>query len=56
MASRDILEPIERQVVGEFGDDHLSKKAGSRDTAAYRTRGSLRGDHAITTVRAGILG
>ncbi len=55
MASRDILEPIQRQVVGEFGDDHLSKKAGSRDAAAYRTRGSLGGDHTVAAVRAGIL-
>jgi hypothetical protein len=55
MASRDILEPIQRQVVGEFGDDHLSKEAGSRDAAAYRTSGSLGGDYTVAAVRAGVL-
>jgi len=56
ITSRDILEPIQRQVVGEFGDDELSKYARSGNTAAPRTRGSRRGHDTIAAVRAGILG
>jgi hypothetical protein len=43
-------------MVGEFGDDYLSKQAGSSDAAAQGTRWGLGGDHTITAVRAGILG
>ncbi len=57
MTSRDILEPIQR---GRWSENlettTWSKEASSRDTAAQGTWGSLRGDHTVTAVRAGILG
>src|SRR5215469_7910337 len=41
---------------GEFGDDHLGKQAGASDAAAHGTRRGFGGDHAVTAMRAGILG
>jgi hypothetical protein len=41
-----VLEPIERQMLGELGDDHLSEQARSSITTAHRALGNIRSDHA----------
>jgi hypothetical protein len=41
---------------GEFGDDHLGQQAGASDAAAHGTRRGFGGDHAVTAMRAGVLG
>ena len=56
MASRDILESIQRQMFGELRDDHLSKQARSSNTAAYGTWRRLGGDHTVAAMGARILG